>query len=117
MIGRFADQCQRFRLVIDLILPEIGFELIPDINLWRPFEGKRRAYTEDVPSIDLQNLLDVALGGALLRVSEQMQETRSEDIEDAAVEKLASSGAVDGLNLGMRSFQEVVGKTSQIMNR
>ena len=109
VLGRFAGRCQTLRLVLDLVWPEFDPELLPEIDPWLPSldAADRRSIRKEVPFVDVHDSLDVALGAALVRLRESIDDPRDPSDEDS-IWKLASKGASEGMRISADSLERVV---------
>lgn len=115
VIGRFAGQCQTVRLALDLVFPEFDPGIFPDFDPWRPeFELKGKEQLDKVEEevggvqwVNMSNVLDMALGSALLAVNEEFGSTDKE-VDDEAVMKVARGGARKGVELALHSLERTV---------
>lgn len=104
-IGRYAGQCQSRRLILD-IFPIEWLERFPGIDpWWNPLRDKLR--DDGVPWVDMNPVLEIALGAALVALNEKFGLPNPELAKratDKAILAAASEGARTGLELAMQSL-------------
>lgn len=119
-LGRYASRCQSRRLVLDII--DFQIELIPEIDPWRPrLEQEKDFDDDDLPLVDLDPLLDAALGGALVAISsefDRIDPERLKKLEGEEVMKVARSGAQIGVERAQQSLRNALEKADrQLLGR
>jgi hypothetical protein len=98
VLGRLAGACQS----VHWILPwfeEVYIELVPHIDPWRGWDPERLREDPPLPFLDLQPLIDVAVGGALVALREAYPYPPG---DRAAVEELDPAVAFTGASVGLR---------------
>jgi hypothetical protein len=122
VLGKYASRCQSRRLIIDLIWPEYE-KLIPEIDPWRPRftpEELRERGLEperiEATWINVDRVLDVALGAALVAVGEGLT-FRGDDAQDDAVAKLAAAGAREGAERAFKALGDAVDRAERLLRR
>lgn len=105
VLGRYASRCQSRRIILELF-PIEWVKRFPRIDPW---EGPREEElaTDGVPWLDLDPLLDVGLGGALVAINEKFAVPAQQEVEklrDRDINSVAERGAAAALEVGVRSF-------------
>lgn len=106
VLGRFAGQCQAVRLVLDLVLERAIPKLIPEIDPWLPEPERLMKRFDGVQWFDGTPLLDIALGGALVAIREELpppDEKLTNQIDGAKIEEAIQRGANEALERGFKS--------------
>lgn len=105
VLGRTAGQCQSLRIILDLVLVRALPDLIPHIDPWWP-EPKRVQGQDDTPWLDLNPLLDISFGGALVALREAFPEPNEklgEQLDPKRIEAVMAEGGKIGLERGLKS--------------
>jgi hypothetical protein len=104
VLGLYAGQCQSRSLGLDLIAPFISKELLLQLDPWAPLpEKSTRSAPEPVPWFDLEPILDLALGGALVALREDFpQPDLREKITDEAIDRALTRGAKMTIDMSQR---------------
>lgn len=92
-LGFYASRCQGIQFVLDGLIPHLPKDLVDLIDPWYPVPPKPEP--DPWPWIDLEPLVDAALGGALVAVREQFAGQlmkRSADVDDATLDKVMAAG-------------------------
>lgn len=104
VLGRYAGQCQSVKLILDIVIDRPIFK---GIDPWPPFDPAIRSRDdEEVQLIDLWPVLDAALGGALVKISEDFPEESGDmtkSLKAEAIMKSARAGATIALERVERS--------------
>ena len=92
-LGRYAGRCQSYEYIIEVVAKLIPIDLRELIDPWLPLPPEPRP--DPVPWIDIEPLLDSALGGAILAVRERYPEPTGGKFDVGADEvgELAAAGA------------------------
>lgn len=111
VLGRYAGQCQSVRLILDIVIDRPIFK---EIDPWPPFDPALRSLDdEEVQLIDLWPVLDAALGGALVKISEDFPEESGDmtkSLKPEAIMKSARAGAAIALERVERSARISIDK-------
>lgn len=105
VLGRYASRCQSRRIILELF-PIEWVQRFPQIDPWGGLKQEELA-TDGVPWLDLEPLLDVTLGGALVAINEKFGIPGQQDVEklrDRDINGVAERGAAAALEAGARSF-------------
>ena len=105
VLGHTAGQCQSLRIILDLVLVRALPDLIPHIDPWWP-EPKRVQGQDDTPWLDLNPLLDISFGGALVALREAFPEPNEklgEQLDPKRIEAVMAEGGKIGLERGLKS--------------
>ena len=111
VLGRYAGQCQSMRLIIDSIIAPVFPRLIPEIDPWISEPVRKPEDVDQISWFDGSALLDIALGGALVAMREQMPEPDAKytpDMESEAVEKIAIDGGRFGFEQAVKLAQQAL---------
>lgn len=114
VLGRYASRCQSRRIILQLFPIEI-VKRIPWIDPWEGPRPEEELATDGVPWVDLEPLLDVALGGALVAINEKFGapgQQQAEKLRDRDINGAAEQGAAVALDLGARSLAGSAGLVS-----
>jgi hypothetical protein len=104
VLGRLAGACQSLHWVLPWF-EEIYIELIPEIDPWLPWEPERLRDEPRLPFVDLQPLLDITVGSALvaLRQAYPYPPADRRQLDELSVE-VAFKGATAGLRRGLEQL-------------
>lgn len=98
VLGRTASRCESFGLVRDLVINPAWRELVPEIDPWLPEE--RRGDGDDIQWLDLDPVLDIAFGAALVALKENFPDPdpkNAESFDAKKVERVIAEGAKIGV--------------------
>lgn len=108
VLGSYAGQCQSRRLALDLVIPLLIPELIWPLDPWI-IPPKRWPIPDPDPApwINLEVILDAAVGGALVALHEDFDhfgEDRRDRVTDESLDNSLARGAAAAVRLAARSF-------------
>lgn len=106
VLGLYAGQCQSRRLALDFLYPVIRKDLLVYLDPWAPWPPKRPGPGPDpVPWMDLEAILDSAVGGALLALREDFPDpSMREKAKEDAIDKAVARGVRAAVQLSFKSF-------------
>ncbi|WP_125776661.1 hypothetical protein [Antribacter gilvus] len=118
-MGQYVSRCQTRRLVIDLVRVRL-IRIFPEIDPWefRPesqrLKGAQFAEepAETIRWADADHLLTVALGAALVRLSEKVGDDPGE-LNEKELDEILESGANEGLDAALGDLREVLADLAQ----
>ncbi|WP_137846510.1 hypothetical protein [Microbacterium sp. 2FI] len=126
VLGRYASRCQTRRLIFDVIIPEL-IEWIPDFDPWRPRSPEEVVVVNEpfaadavgpVAWVDVDPLVDFALGGALLALSESLDRSRDARAWDAErIAAVARKGAGEAVERALADFDETIERARKTLRR
>jgi hypothetical protein len=109
VLGKHASRCQSRKLVIDILEAFLDEQVIEWIDPWPPFPPDRPR-PDPIPWTNLEPVLDLALGGALIALREEFPEA-DPDVRDEAeevFEDVVDRGVKRALDMGAESMEEAV---------
>jgi hypothetical protein len=121
VLGRYAGQCESYRLLLDLVTPHVPRAVFEILDPWLP--PRRRGpipEPDPVPWFDPEPLLSAALGGALVGLREAFPTSDAVTLEKAEamapeVIELGAKAGVDGarqsLSASSQRFTSIFGQT------
>ncbi len=108
-MGKFASQCQSLIWALDWIRPLLIKELFIQVDPWPPEFEKPipQPGPDPVPWVDLDLLLDAAVGGAILALREEFAEPdeKSGDRAQKSFDKVVNIGVEYGLALAIKDLR------------
>ena len=111
VLGRHVGHCQTVKLILDVVIDR---PLFREIDPWPPFDADVRTLDDDeVQLIDLWPVLDAALGGALVKISEDFPEESGDmtkSLKPEAIMKSGRAGAAIALDRVERSAKVSIEK-------
>ncbi|MGD8684936.1 MAG: hypothetical protein PVG27_13395, partial [Chloroflexota bacterium] len=108
VLGRYAGRCQSYEYVIDILAPLLPIELRLAIHPWWP--DPPRPEPDPVPWLDIEPLLDSALGGAVLAIRERypVPPDGEADVDADAVAEIAAYGAERAVSMALEDLAALV---------
>jgi hypothetical protein len=115
VIGRKAGACQSLHWTFPLIEELEEFRRF--IDPWAPWPERRDEMDAPLPWLDVEPLLNVALGSAVVELYNEFQSV-VEDIDEIAVaaEEIARRGAREGLQRGLTALQRELRSVTRSTN-
>ena len=115
VLGKHASQCQSRRLALDLLWPHLDERLIRRIDPWPPWPDDGPV-PDPIPWTNLDPLLDLALGGALIALREEFPEPDPEIREKAeeAFDDVVERGVEQAVEMGVRTVEQSVEQLSSL---
>jgi len=119
VLGRYAGRCQSNSLVYWLLEAVAVAKLRKSLDPWSPVDDKERAELADqLPWSDLEPLLDVALGGAVVALREAFGEPTPKltaTLDDQTIDKVLTDGVRTAYDLSIRSLASSISQvTTQV---
>jgi hypothetical protein len=122
VLGNFVGACQASQIIIDYLWPVIPERLRPQFDIWnRPPELEERE--EFIPFLDLQPMMDAALGGALLSLHGELDKAAGDEkfsFTEKHLEHALQTGAkaavetsLKQLDASLKGFAELTGSGSK----
>lgn len=106
VLGRYASRCESVRIILDLI--EVNDPLIPWIDPWQPrLEDEPSLDDGELPLIDINPMLEAALGGALVSIANDfpgLNEKQLDKLQGEQVMERARKGATAGYEKARQSL-------------
>ena len=118
-LGKETSACQSRELIHWIIQQPISLEptLMEQISPWAPKKkltaAQLRRRRESLPWVDMEPLLDLALGGAVTAITEQFNAEDREKVRDGDIMEVAAKGAAVGLELGSDSLTKDLREASR----
>lgn len=108
VMDRYANQCESWSLMLDLLGREVNLELIPEIDPWWPRPPKP-PLPDPAPWLDLSPIFDFVLGSAIAAIREALPEPSNSRgtlvrEEPQALDELIAAGARHGLARAQESL-------------
>ncbi len=103
VLGKFAGQCQSRRLALDLLVVYTKLDLKDLLDPWRQLLEPKPP-EPPIPWIELDPVLDLALGGAVIALREAMPEPSEQAPKDDAIDKAIATGVQRAAKLAGQSF-------------
>lgn len=104
VLGNYASQCQSRRIIIDILRPFIREDLLIRLDPWRPMP-EQGPEPDPLPWIDVDPILEVALGGALIALREKFPEPdpKIRDQAEKDFDNVLNRGVKFALDLAKRT--------------
>ncbi|MGQ0840222.1 hypothetical protein [Actinokineospora sp.] len=122
VLGRKVGACQTIAW-LEVWLGEVFIEIIPWIDPWGPLRGRQRADDPPLPLIDLQPVLDVAVGGALVGLRQAIPyppEEMTDRVEKRLVElarKVVRESGGEALGRALRALSADLRSVGELVDR
>lgn len=111
-LDRIAGQCLSIIWMLDIVRPLISSDLFEQLDPWPPAE-RRPQEGEELPLLDLQPLLDIALGGAVIAIREEFP--NGNEVDSDFAEGRALDLIQEGASRALRECIEAILGNSRVL--
>lgn len=107
VLGREASPCQAFEWMLDLVRPTLPDLVMDLLYPWRPIP-KPFPFPDPIPWVNLEPIAEIAFGGALLAIHEQMEQIDIKSLEkdECQLDRIMERGVSEALRKATPSLGE-----------